>query len=242
MKRSILTMLVTVAALCAMTVSAQAHVGSITRIGCDGFTFGWTNFQVGPFDVNFAVQDQANGKAVTSPFVIAYLSGVSGSKFISAPAAPGVDFRKVTATWTVDHGGSASASAYVKCSTPPPVTTTVTTPGKTTTVTGPGSTVTTPGSNVTTPAQTVTVTVPGPTNTVTVTVPGPTTTVTTPGATRTKIVIRHKTKIVYRTPKISVKCPPGWNGSYSVGIGKKGLPVTTRCSQGKGVLGAGVTG
>jgi hypothetical protein len=248
-KGTIRTILVACVALFAIVGTASAHVGAITGLDCTGATFHWTSFPGGSFTANAAFTDTP---ASSSPYVVLHLSGTSGSTNIAAPAEAGVTKRSLIVTWTVDGGGSTSATAYVDCPkpTPPPVIT-VTVPGQTVTVTTPG--VTTPGQTVTTPGSTVTVTTPGittpgqtvttttPAQTVTVTAPAQTVTVKVPGPVRTRIV--HKTKIVYRRPKITVKCPPGWAGSYSVSIGKKGLPVTTRCSQGKqGLRGAGVTG
>lgn len=262
-KRSIVTVLVAIASF-AIPASASAHVVTKAEVTCTGITVSWTNFPGGPFDMNIPFQDQANGKDVPSPYVVAHLSGSSGTKFIAAPAAAGVTFRKALATWTVDGGGSASASAVVSCGEtpkppPPPTGTTVTvtvpvqTVTVTKTVTTPGATtpgVTTPGA--TTPGQTVTVTktvaLPAPpAQTVTVAgpaVPGPTVTVTTPGATRT--IIKHKTRTVirYRNRRVIVNCGlRGWNGSYSMPPGGKPGPIVATCAQGKqGTLGAGVTG
>lgn len=259
MKRSILSVLVAAIAFFAITASASAHVVTVASgdLTCTGVTVGWTSFPSGPFDLNLAFQDQINGKDVASPYIVAHLSGPSGSKFIPAPAASGVTFRKLTGTWTPDGGGSFTVSAWVKCATempPPPPT------GTTVTVTTPGRTVTTPGETVTTPGQTTTtpgVTTPGSTtpgqtttvtNTITVTTPAVTVTmpgVTTPGATRT-IIKRGKPpkpKIIYRNSSVKVICPKGWNGSYTLPIGHPGKPIVARCSQGKqGTKGAGVTG
>lgn len=256
MKRLLMTMLAAGIALLALAGTASAHVITNATVTCAGATFSWTSFPGGPFTANLAFQDQVNGHSVASPYVVAHETGKSGTDTVSAPAADGVTFRKVTITWTVDGGGSFVASAYVKCSSPPPPpvkTVTVTTPGQTTTVTTPGdtTTVTTPGS--TTPGETVTVTntvtVPGPTTTVTT--PGPTVTVTTPGPTVFKTrIVRPKPKIIirYRMPKLVVLCPPGWNGSSAISGGKKGKPtsvfnfstITTQCHQPPKA--AGVTG
>lgn len=251
MKRTALTLLVALVGLLAVAGTASAHVISSLVPDCSGAQVAWTGFPGGPFDLNLAFQDQVAGKAVGSPFVVAHLSGASGSKFVSAPAAEGVTFRKVTATWTADGGGSSTASAYVHCPGPPPTTTvTVTTPGQTVTLPGtttPGQTVTvtrtvtTPAVTVTGPAMTLTTGAP------TVTVTGPTVTVTTPGSTR--IVIRHsKPKVIvrWRTPVGVVHCPPGFSGSVAWPTDKKGRPILgrfiTHCKAGQRLKGAGVTG
>lgn len=254
MKRSILSALVVVAFL-AITGSASAHVVTVAQgdLTCTGVTVSWDKFPGGPFDLTAVFQDQAGGKAVASPYVVAHLSGSTGTARIEAPAAVGVTFRKLLGTWTADGGGSVTVSATVKCCkpvTPPPPpipTTTVTTPGQT--VTTPGSTVTIPGATtgqtvtvtqtqtVTVPGATVTVTTPGLTTTVTT--PGPTVTVTTPGPAGRTIVKHAKPRFVYRRGAIRVVCPKGYSGSYS--FGKKGK-ITATCSAGQRVRGVGVTG
>lgn len=253
MKRSILTMVVAVAAFFAVTASASAHVVTVASGGvtCSGITASWTKFPAGPFDMVITMQDTANGKAVTSPYLVEHLTGPSGSQTFAAPALAGVTNRKYLITWTADGGGSASGSVAVKCcKAPPPTTTTTTTPGTTTTTTVPGQTVTVT-KTVTTPAVTVTVTTPGPatgpTTTVMVPVPGPTTTVTVPGPVRTRIVRRKSPpKVVtkYRLWPINVICPPGYVGSYAVPIGTKGKPIVARCKRlpRKSVEATGVTG
>lgn len=254
-KRSIKTMLVAGLAFFALTASASAHNVTVTGgVTCEGITVNWSHFPNGPFDLVVAFQDQAKGKVVTSPYIVVHLSGASGTKFIPAPAANGVDYRKALATWTADGGGSIGVANSVKscnCKPKPPTTTTTPTV-PTTTVTTPGQTVTTPGSTTTTPGQTVTVTktvtvaTPAPpAQTVTVTTPAPpappavTVTVTTPGKTITKT----KVKLVTKNGPIKVICPKGENGSFSLPVGKKnGLPVA-RCTKGhSNVRGAGVTG
>lgn len=266
------TMLVAVVAFFAISASASAHVVTVASGGlvCTGVTVNWAQFPGTPFDLNIAFQDQINGKAVASPYVVAHLSGVSGSKFIPAPAANGVTLRKVTITWTVDGGGSVTSTAMVKpcnckpVTPPPPTTNTVTTPGQTVTVTTPGSTVTVPGptvtvtKTVTTPGPTVTVTTPGPTTTVTVpvNVPGPTITVAGPTTTTTiekpgKPTVKRitRTKIVYRPLPVTVKCPKGYVGTSVFPINKankliSGKPILAVCKRvpHPGVEATGVTG
>lgn len=259
MKRSIPTMLVAVVAFFAITASASAHVVTVASGGvtCQGVTVNWAHFPGTPFDMTLAFQDQAGGKAVASPYVVAHLSGASGSQFIPAIATNGVTLRKVLITWTADGGGSTTATATVKsCNCKPPTppttsTTTVTTPGQTTTVTTPGTT--TPGQTVTvtktvtTPGATVTVTTPGPT----VTVPGPTVTVTTPGTATpgpTRTIIKRKTKIVYRPLPVVTHCPKGEVGTSVYPINKKnklipGKPIISVCKKvPHSVEATGVTG
>lgn len=256
MRRSILTMLAAAFAFFAITASASAHVVTVASGGvtCSGITASWTKFPAGPFDLVIAFTDTANGKAVTSPYLVEHLTGPSGSQTFAAPAANGVTNRKYLLTWTADGGGSVSGSVVVKsCNCKPktpPTTTTTTTPGTTVTTTTPGQTTTTPGQTVTvtktvtTPAVTNTVTVTGPTTTVT----GPTTTVTTPGPTRTIYKQRKpkKPKVItkYRIWPINVICPPGYVGSYAVPIGTKGKPIVARCKPlpHKSVEATGVTG
>lgn len=257
MKRSILSALV-VAAFLAITGSASAHVVTKADVTCTGVTVSWTSFPGGSFDMNLAFQDQIGSKAVGSPYVVAHLSGASGTQFIPAAAANGVTFRKVTGTWTVDGGGSFTATATVKsCNCKPTTTTTTTTtattPTQTVTVTTPGVTVTVPGTPVTTPGPTttvvrtvttpppaaVTVMVPGPTTTVagpTMTVAGPTTTTVIPGKGKTIIRRITRTKTVYRPLPVNVKCPKGFVGSSVFPINKAnklipGKPVLVVCKR-----------
>lgn len=252
MKRSILSMVVAVAAFFAVAAPASAHVVTVASGGvtCSGVTASWSKFPAGPFDLTLAFQDTANGKAVTSPYLVEHLTGPSGSQPFAAPALAGVTNRKVTITWTADGGGSVTVSATVKCcKAPPTTTTTTTTPGTTSTTTVPGQT-TTVTKTVTMPAVTVTVTTPGPatgpTTTVMVPVAGPTTTVTVPGPVRTRIVRRKSPpKVVtkLRLWPIKVICPKGYSGSYSVPFGKKGKPIVAICKRiPHSVQDTGVTG
>lgn len=259
MKRHLIAALTAAIALCAVAAPASAHVVTVAQGGltCTGITVKWTSFPGGPFNLNLAFQDQVGSMLVKSPYIVAGLTGASGSQALSAPAGSGVTYRKVTITWSVDGGGSTMATATVKCPTTPPINTTTTGTTSTTTTPMPVQTVTIT-TTVPGPATTVTVTAPGKTTTVAgpvTTVTGPTTTVTSPGVTKagaTRTIIRYRTKvrtkITYRALPVTVKCPKGYAGSSVFPINKAnklmpGKPILAVCKRiPHSVQDTGVTG
>jgi hypothetical protein len=109
-------LLATATALAGMMVfadAASAHVGTIT-INCTGVTFSFTSFPSTGAEISETVS--INGTRVASETFD--LTGSSGSNTIAISGANG-ETVSANATWTVDGGGSASASQKLSGCVPP---------------------------------------------------------------------------------------------------------------------------
>ena len=112
--RALLVLLFTGAVMLIGVSTADAHIGSIS-IDCEAVSFAFTRFPADPATINYEIQLDGT-TTVHGAFSI---TGPSATQVIANHVA-GPHVVSAHASWSVDHGGSASRSVTLACASPPP--------------------------------------------------------------------------------------------------------------------------